>query len=121
LLKRFRKSKLNLEPEWPPLNIPAQIEAIRQVEAKGDPGLGRCYHHFEFHEFDLRLDRDITNTYRLIVNQGRDRRYSFSIYCQPGDYTSLQKAFEEIIHFLEGDRRFADIPRRQDLKGHFFR
>ena len=105
------------EPEpvnWPEVDLAAQIVAIRQAEAETQPRSGQLIHAFDFHEYSLRLDRDITGTYRLVANEGRERRYSFSIRGE------LEPALQEITAFLSGPRRMADLPRSETLKGHYY-
>jgi hypothetical protein len=106
--------------EGPLLDTGAEIEVIKRIEAAQDPGLGRVIHHFPYLEFDLWLDRDITGTYRVVVYQGKKRRYSFSIQCGHKDYEALRNGFEEIICFLGGNRRIVDLPKNKHLKGHYF-
>jgi hypothetical protein len=122
-LQRIRKrsrQKKRKEHEWPLVNIEAQIEAIRKIEADEDIGLGRRIHCFACREFELSLDRDIMGTYRVIAYQGKERRYSFSVTCPHKDYEALQAAFEEIVQYLSGDHRLADLPNNEGMKGHYF-
>ena len=105
---------------WPPLDVEAQIAIIKSIEADQDIGLGKRIHQFSFREFELRLDRDVTGTYRLVANEGNERRYSFSIRCKKGNYQVLLTSFQEIINYLSGDRRFANLPNHEQLKGHYY-
>ena len=118
---RERFSRRNkIEPDWPEVDIGTQIEAIKHAEADESIGLGRRIHSFSYHEFELRLDRDITGTYRVIANMGNERRYSFAVKCPHKDYKVLRAAFEEITEYLNSDRRIADLPDNERLKGYFF-
>ncbi len=122
-LQRMRKGsrqKGRKEHEWPPVDIEAQIEAIRNIESDEDIGLGRRIHCFACREYELSLDRDIMGTYRVIAYQGKERRYSFTVTCPHKDYEALRNAFEEIVRYLGGDRRLADLPRHERMKGHYF-
>ena len=119
LRKRSRHARRQ-KHEWPPVNIEAQIEAIQKVEADEDIGLGRRIHCFACREFELSLDRDIMGTYRVIAYQGKERRYSFTVTCPHKDYEALQAAFQEIVRYLSGDRRLADLPQHERMKGHYF-
>ena len=58
--------------------------------------------------------------YRVTVNEGKERRYSFTVVCEPGDYDTLRSSYEEITAFLDGDRRLANLPRHDRLKGHYY-
>jgi len=101
-------------------NLDAEIEAIEEREASHEIGLGKRIHEFRFLELDLRLDRDVLGRYRVTVNQGTERRYSFTILCSPGDYDALRSGYEAITVFLDGDRNPADLPQTDWLKGHFY-
>ena len=115
-----KPTKQRNQPEWPPVDLGKEIESIRNSESDTDIGLGRKIHGFPFHEFELCVDRDITGMYRLVVYQGTERKYSFSIRCKHRDYTALRSGFEEIVKFLEGNRRIADLPKQENLKGFYF-
>ena len=108
------------EPEWPPFDINKQIEKIKQTETVQKIPLGQRIISLQYKYLELSLDREITGTYRLIVYEGKDRRFSFSICCNYKDYEALSKSFEEIIQFLDGDRRIKNLPNHENLKGHYF-
>ena len=114
--KNFKKQKT----EKPDVDIPAQIDRIRAVEKESASDLGRLIHAFEYGDFVLRLDRDVTGTYRVMVTVGQERWYSFSVRSEHQDYAALQTAYEEIVDFLAGDRRLANMPSHEKLKGHYF-
>ena len=118
---RNRSSLSDLDKtQWPAVDIDAQIEAMRNAEADQNIDLGRRIHYFPYRQFELHLDRDITGMYRVIANVGNERRYSFSITCQYGDYEALRTAYEEIFNYLKSNRRIADLPNNERLKGHYF-
>ena len=119
-LKKRKKDSDHQKMDWPSVNIEAQIEAVRTAESGESIGLGRRIHYFPFHEFELSLDREVTGQYRVIVYEGRERRYSFTVKCKHKNYESLKKAFEEITLYLSGNRRIADLPDHEGLKGHYF-
>lgn len=104
----------------PTLDLEAQIEAIRQVETSHHIDLGKQIHCFKHRGLALRLDRDVLGMYRVTVNEGKDRRYSFTILCPQGDYVALHAGYEEITDFLDGERRLTDLPRHERVKGHFY-
>ena len=104
----------------PSVNLAAQIEAIQRVEANEELDLGKRIHSFRHGGLELRLDRDVLGMYRVTVNEGKERRYSFTIVCQPGDYDALRAGYEEITGFLDGDRRPATLPRHDRVKGHYY-
>jgi len=114
-------SKLDQEIiQAPPLHIEEEVNKIKSVEEKHNPKLGERIHHFDFMEFDLSLDRDVTEMYRLVAFEGKEKRFSFTIKCKQGNHELLQKAFEEIINFLKGERKLKNLPNNELLKGHFF-
>ena len=93
---------------------------MQEVEAEQKIGLGRPIHSFSYEGLELRLDRDMTGQYRVTVNEGRERRYSFTLHSAPHDYEALQAGYEEIIAFLDGTRRIGTLPDHERLKGHFY-
>ena len=119
-IKRLFYRKKKREPEWPQVNIKAQIDTIEYNESNRDIGLGSRIHYFSFQEFELQLDRDITGMYRVVVTEGNNRRFSFTIKCKYGDYAKLGTCFEEILQYLSGDRRIADLPNHDLIKGHYY-
>ena len=104
----------------PAVNLAAEIEAIRRVEMTIDLDLGKRIHSFRHQGLELRLDRDVLGMYRVTVNEGKERRYSFTIVCPPGDYAALHAGYEEITEFLDGDRHLAKLPRHDRIKGHYY-
>ena len=81
---------------------------------------GRRIHRFEYLQYELQLDLDITETYRVQVIEGQERVFSFSIYCSVGEYETLEAAFEQIFRFLEGQQRLADLPDNANVKGFYY-
>ena len=104
----------------PSVNLAAEIEAIRHVESTATPDLGKRIHSFRHQGLELRLDRDVLGMYRVTVNEGKERRYSFTIVCPPGDYDALHAGYEEITEFLDSDRHLAKLPRHDRVKGHYY-
>ncbi len=119
LSKHFTSSNGHAVQEPLP-DLQAEIDAIRRVEAAETIDLGKQIHCFRHQGLDLRLDRDVLGLYRVTVNEGRERRYSFTIVCAPGDYDVLHASYEEITAFLDGDRHLATLPRHDRLKGHYY-
>jgi len=123
LLNRIKNAlpKSNVqEPDWPPFDINRQIEKIKQTEIDHEIPLGQRIISFQYKYFELSLDREITGMYRLIVYEGKDRRFSFSIHCKHKNYDALSTSFGEIIQFLDGDCRIKNLPNNEHLKGHYF-
>lgn len=121
--KRLRdhfSSSNGQDVQRPSVNLTAEIEAIQRAEAAQELDLGKQIHSFRHQGLELRLDRDVLGMYRVTVNEGRDRRYSFTIVCAPGDYAALHAGYEEITRFLDSDRRLTKLPRHDRLKGHYY-
>ena len=124
-MKRSKRSKENTRSSHtakhePPLDLNAQIDAIKQFQEENQPDFGIRIHQFDYKNLECRLDRDITGSYRLCVFEGTERRFSFTIRCESDDYDILRSSFQEIIEFLDGDRRIADLPKTERLTGHYF-
>lgn len=115
-----KKKKESEQIDWPVVDLDAQIKTIRSVEDETEVELGKKIHQFDYHEFELRLDRDVTGTYRICANQGPERRFSFSVKTPHRDYKGLRDALELITEFLNGERRIAQLPNNDIVKGHFF-
>jgi len=101
-------------------DIPAIIDKIKAREKSDDIPLGRRIHSLSHGDLDLFLDRDITENYRVTVYQERERIYSFSIFANQGDYDILEKGYARIINYLEGERKVADLPADETIKGFFY-
>jgi len=119
-LKKLFQPPKSIEPEKQTIDIDKQVEAVKKIEANEVIEVGRRIHYFSFLELELQLDRDITGMYRLVANEGENRRFSFSIRCEHKDYETLRKAFVEIIKFLNSDRRIVNLPKFDYLKGHYY-
>ncbi|MCK5147313.1 hypothetical protein KAR48_11190 [bacterium] len=123
MAKWFKRlfGKAEAEPvDWPAVDLDMQIAAIKIAEAENDSGLGILIHEFEFHEYELRLDRDITGMYRVVAMEGRERRYSFSLHCDHKDLAALRELFGMIADYLSGERHIGELPNTEMLKGHFY-
>lgn len=96
------------------------IHQIKEKESAQTTALGRRIHSFSYQYFQLYLDRDITKNYRITVYQGRDRIYSFTIFAKQGKYDILERGYSRIISFLDSERRIADLPDDDILKGFFY-
>lgn len=102
------------------VNIRAVINQIKQKESAEEIPLGRRIHTLRHGNMDLFLDRDITEYYRITVNRGRERIYSFSIYAEQGDYEILEEGYEKIIQFLNGESKVTELPDNPNIKGFFY-
>lgn len=96
------------------------MAAIRDTEQSLKAEPGRRIHQFTHAEYHLRLDYDITRTYRLTVHRGGERIYSFSVFCDSGAYDKLEEAYERIIGFLNGNQDLQELPDDDLLKGFYF-
>lgn len=102
------------------VDIPELIRQIKEREDKDEVPLGRRIHTFAYKEFQLSLDRDITENYRVTAYIGQDRIYSFSIFANQGNYNILEKGYSEIIQYLDGDRNIQSLPDNEIIKGFFY-
>lgn len=101
------------------VDISAVIAEVKANELEDIP-TGRRIHTLEHGSLEIRLDRDITGHYRVTVYEGADRRYSFTVFAKEGEYPILEKAYGEIIDFLEGDRHLSEIPDKEFIKGFYY-
>lgn len=104
----------------PPIDLATELAAIQQAEADAAIAPGKLIHRFDYDGLELRLDRDVMGQYRITVNQGELRRYSFSVMSLPKDYDVLARCYDEIIDFLGGSRSLRDLPRHEHLRGHYY-
>ena len=120
LLRNIFSKPIQSQPDWPPFDISAQIARIKTIESEKKIDLGQRINCFSYKHFELNLDCDITGFYRIVVYEGRDRRFSFSIRCKQGDYEAFLSSLKEIVEFLDGDRRIKNLPKHDLLKGYYF-
>jgi head-tail adaptor len=98
----------------------ALIERIRKAEESQKIEPGKKIHAFEYDLFEIRLDRDITNNYRITVFQGNERIYSFTVFITKSEIEKLNEAYKCIIFFLKGDQSISSLPNNDILKGFYF-
>ncbi len=116
----FGRAGRNGTPSGPVVDIPAQIEVIKLIETGHSIPTGQRIHRFNYANLELRLDRDVTGNYRVTANEGTEKRYSFSIKCEQGDYPTLQRGLEEVAAFLAGERGIRNLPDHDLVKGYFY-
>ncbi len=119
LKKLFQQEK---EPEVPvpEPNYTEIINQIKKTEEAQDIQPGKKIHAFDYDFFELRLDRDITNQYRITVFKGNNRIYSFSVFVTKQEVQELDEAYRIIISFLKENRSLADLPHNNLLKGFYY-
>ena len=120
IFKRLFTKPQPPEVDWPPVDLQAQIDKIKQIESEQEIDLGRRIYQFDYKQFELCLDRDVLGMYRVIAFIGKERRFSFSIKCKHKDYTNLIRGYEEIFIFFDGDHHIRNLPNNDLLKGHYF-
>lgn len=127
LLSKLKKSlglstNGNGHSAYPPpqIDLATELAAIREAEASASIAPGKLIHRFDYDGLELRLDRDVMGQYRITVNQGELRRYSFSVMSPEPDYEVLARCYDEIIGFLAGSRALRDLPRHEHLRGHYY-
>ena len=101
-------------------DIPTIIEQIRKREEKNDIALGRRIHSFQYKQYQLALDRDISKNYRVTVYLGKERIYSFTLFANQGNYDILEQAYTRIIDFLDGEQKLSSLPDNEIIKGFFY-
>lgn len=101
-------------------HIPAILNQIKAREEKNDIPLGRRIHSFQHRQYQLALDRDISENYRVTVYLGRERIYSFTIFANQGNYDILKAGYRRILDFLDGEQPLAELPDNETLKGFFY-
>ena len=124
LINRLKSALLPspvLEPGDPDIpDLQPIISQIIERNRSGDIEPGRRIHEFCHRNFTLRLDYDVTKTYRLTIYRGTERIYSFSIYCKACAADDLKIAYNRVITFLNGDRKLKELPDNDLLKGFYF-
>ncbi|MBO6585350.1 MAG: hypothetical protein JJ953_04545 [Gracilimonas sp.] len=115
----FQREK---EPDIPAPepNYTEIINKIKQTEESQDIQPGRKIHAFDYDLFELRLDRDITNQYRITVFRGSERVYSFTVFVTKQELQKLDKAYRDVISFLKENPSVAHLPDNDLLKGFYF-
>jgi hypothetical protein len=123
LLARLRRRLLhssNGKAAPPAFDLNTELALIEQAEAGRVIPTGRLIHQFAHDGLDLRLDRDMTGMYRVTVNEGGHRLYSFTVVCPHEDYRTLRSGYEEIIRFLSGSRTLRELPNHDHVRGHYY-
>ena len=115
-----RSTNGHVRPADPAPDPEAVATAVLRAEEEREIAPGKVVHRLNYAGLDLRLDRDMLGDYRVTVNEGAKRLYSFTLRGAAGDADALREAYAEIFRFLEGDRRVADLPRTDHLTGHFY-
>lgn len=118
-LKKMFQNGEGTEAPRDRIDLEELIEEIREREA-GEIPRGRKIHQFEYGIFEVRLDRDITERYRVTVMNGRERVYSFTVKGGEGDYEILREGYDRILEYLDGERNPSGLPDNTTLKGHFY-
>lgn len=118
-IKKWLKNGHAAESNKQELDLASLISEIRERESAG-VDLGRRIYQFNYGIFDVRLDRDITEHYRVTVYNGRERVYSFTVMAKEGEYEELKDGYRSIIDFLDGERKPSELPNSNTLKGHFY-
>jgi len=116
----FTQTNTNGTAKGPQINIAAQIETIRSIEFSQTIPTGQRIHGFSYANLLMRLDRDVMGIYRITVNQGSEKRFSFSINCEKGDYEKLGRGLEEVIRFLDGKRSIRSLPNHELVRGYYY-
>jgi hypothetical protein len=123
LLARLRRRLLhtkNGKSALPAFDLDTELTLIEQAEAGRVIPTGRLIHQFAYQGLDLRLDRDMTGMYRITVNEGGHRLYSFTVVCPHEDYRTLRSGYDEIIRFLSGTRAISELPNHEHVRGHYY-
>lgn len=118
-LKRLFLQQDEPSESKPQVDLPGVIEQIRQAEQNGVP-LGRRIHRLDHGPWEIRLDRDITENYRITVFSGRERVYSFSVFAGQESYGALEDAYRSVLQFLEGKRELVRLPDDERMKGFYY-
>jgi hypothetical protein len=123
-MRNFLKSLFQREKEpevpVPEPNYTEIINKIKKTEESLDIQPGRKIHAFDYGLFELRLDRDITNQYRITVFRGSDRVYSFTVFITKQEVQKLDTAYRDVISFLKVNPGIAHLPDNDLLKGFYF-
>lgn len=123
-MRNFLRNLFQREKE-PDIPVPEPnyteiINKIRKTEESQDIQPGRKIHTLDYDLFELRLDRDITNQYRITVFRGSERVYSFTVFVTKQELQKLDKAYRDIISFLKENPSIAHLPDNDLLKGFYF-
>lgn len=118
-IKKWLKNGSASDRQKEELDLGSLMSEIRERESSG-VDLGRRIYQFTYGIFEVRLDRDITEHYRVTVFNGRERVYSFTVMAKEGEYEELRESYRTIIDFLDGERKPSELPDTGRLKGHFY-
>ncbi len=116
---------LFIKDEEPEIPIPepdytALIDQIKKRENSEEIAPGKKIHEFDCTNFTLRLDRDITKNYRIMVFLGNERLYSFTVFATKNEFKKLERAYRTVLSFLKEDQKISDLPDSELMKGFYF-
>ena len=120
LKKLFSGNNTSKHQPVPEPNYGQLIESIRKKEHSADIQPGKEIHTLEYDLFEIRLDRDITEHYRITVFHGNERIYSFTVFVKKEEPGKLEDAFRQVISFLKTDRNISGLPENELIKGFYF-
>lgn len=119
-LKNLLKKDHESEITFPEPDYAAIVDQIKKRESTEEIAPGKKIHEVDYANFELRLDRDIANNYRVTVFLGSERNYSFTIFATKNEFEKLESAYRIIIDFLKGDQKITDLPDSELMKGFYF-
>jgi len=119
MLKKFKEIFLKNRQQQETVDIHSIIGEIKQKEAEKNIASGRRIHSFSYNFYQLSLDRDITQKYRVTIHREKERIYSFTIFTE-GDYEKLERAYNRILSFLRSKQNITDLPDNDLMKGFFY-
>lgn len=103
----------------PKVDLERILSNIEEREKTKDIPLGKKIYDFEYGDFQVRFDRDITHNGRICIFQGKERLYSFTVFAKEGEYDILKDALESAIEFLKSDQSIKNLPDSNILKGFY--
>lgn len=97
-------------------------ELVRQIRSKeGDqPSQGKKIHSFQFQDYDIVLDREFNERYRISVFVDQQKVYGFNIEDKDISDQEFEQIWDRILHFLEESPSSKSTPETELVTSHFF-
>ena len=95
------------------------VQQIRNNEEEDRPS-GRKIYSFDFKNYHINLDREITGQYRISVFLGNHKVYGFLITEEDIPDQQFVEIWDQIIRFLDENPSPKKMPDSEELTAHFF-
>ena len=84
------------------------------------PKPGRTLLSFPHRNYQLRLDADVTQTFRLTAHQQSERVFAFLIHTDDAESEAFRDSLRQIFAYLTDRPSLKELPKTDQITGNFF-